>query len=184
MQKNLPIYGTENCTIHRQARESIGSQVFTFRNFTLYISIYIPISEHNTIPILNLIALNIQAVFVQQEVIDAHNQNPILIVMRCRSILSDDHPLEEISGHHQRTLFLLHLCLIRNRVCGLDADTYNSNSLNNLSRYSVSSTAFARSSNRPAFSRYFVSWFIRSMPSSRPSSRPSYFIVFIIRTYS
>ena len=66
------------------------------------------------------IVLNIQTVFVQKEIIYAHNQDPILIVMRCRSVLGDDNPLEEISGQHQRTLFLLHLCLIHNRVCGLD----------------------------------------------------------------
>ena len=35
---------------------------------------------------------------------------------RCRSILGDDNPLEEIPGQHQRT----HLCLILNRVSGLD----------------------------------------------------------------
>ena len=66
------------------------------------------------------IALNVQTVFIQQEIIDAHNQDTILIVIRCRSILGDDDPLEEISGQHQRTLFLLHLRLIRNRVSGLD----------------------------------------------------------------
>ena len=31
----------------------------------------------------------LKTVFVQQEVIDAHNQDSILIVMRCRSVLGD-----------------------------------------------------------------------------------------------
>ena len=65
----------------------------------------------------------LKTVFVQQEVIDAHNQDSILIVMRCRSVLGDDNTLEEIPGQHQRTLLLLHLGLIRNRVSRLDIIT-------------------------------------------------------------
>ena len=66
------------------------------------------------------IVLNVQTVFVQQEVIDAHNQHAGLIVIRRRRIFGNNHSLEEISGQHQRTLFLLQLRLIRNRVSGLD----------------------------------------------------------------
>ena len=43
--------------------------------------------------------------------------------MRCRSVLGDDNTLEEIPGQHQRTLLLLHLGLIRNRVSRLDIIT-------------------------------------------------------------
>ena len=66
------------------------------------------------------IVSDIQAVFIQQEVIDTHKQDAILIVVWRRSIPGDDDPFEEIPGQHQGSLFLLHFCLIRNRVSGLD----------------------------------------------------------------
>ena len=53
------------------------------------------------------IVLNIQTVFIQQEIIDAHNQDTILIIIRCRSILGDDNSLEEISGQHAGGLPLI-----------------------------------------------------------------------------
>ena len=70
------------------------------------------------------IDLNVQTVLVQQEVIDTHNQHAGLIVIRCKRIFGNNHSLEEISGQHQRTLFLLQLRLIRNRVSRLDIITF------------------------------------------------------------
>lgn len=58
----------------------------------------------------------IQTALIQQEIIDAHNQHPIVIVIRCRYFFRDDDLLEEIDSQHQGAMLLFHLCPIWNRI--------------------------------------------------------------------
>ena len=61
-----------------------------------------------------------QTVLIEQEIIDAHQQHALFIIVRHRRILRDDHTLEKIARQHQRALLLLHLRGIGQRVGGLD----------------------------------------------------------------
>mgnify|MGYP001675784915 CR=1 FL=1 len=73
-------------------------------------------------PILPIIKMpsGFQTVLIEQEIIDAHQQHALFIIVRRRRILRDDHTLEKIARQHQRALLLLHLCGIGQRVGGLD----------------------------------------------------------------
>ena len=65
----------------------------------------------------------IQTALIQQEIIDTHNQHPIIIVIRYRRIFRNDNLFEEIARQRQWALLLFHLCLVWNRIGRLDIIT-------------------------------------------------------------
>ena len=60
--------------------------------------------------------LLLQAIGIQHEIKDTHNQYAAVVIVRCRCIFGNNNLLESVTGHHQGTLFLFHFCLIRNSV--------------------------------------------------------------------